>query len=53
MQVWMIFELAFALAAASSCIALIIGDLHMAERATWQELFTQASERIANMGSRV
>jgi len=46
MQPWALLEFAFALAAVISCIALIIGELHMIDRAEEQELWGQLRERI-------
>jgi len=46
MQPWALLEFAFALAAVISCIALIIGDLHMIERAEEQKLWRHLKERI-------
>ncbi|HUW45404.1 MAG TPA: hypothetical protein VMW50_06380 [Dehalococcoidia bacterium] len=37
MELWKILELAFALAAVSGCIALIINRFHLIERAEDQE----------------
>ena len=49
MQVWMILQFAFALATVIGCIALIIGELHIIERAEEQELWSQLKEKIATI----
>lgn len=47
---WAFLQFAFALAAVISCFALIIGELHMVERAEEQELWKEARQKIAKMG---
>jgi len=49
MQLWVLLQFLFALAAAISGFALIIGELHVIERAEGQELWTQLKEEIANI----
>ena len=46
MQPWMLLQFALALAAAVSCFALIIGEMHVIERAEEQELWRQLEEVI-------
>jgi hypothetical protein len=46
MQVWMILEFAFALAATISCIALILGELHLIERVEKEQWLNQLKERV-------
>jgi len=46
METWAILQFAFALAAVISCIALIIGNLHMIEKAEEQKLWSQLREKI-------
>jgi hypothetical protein len=46
MQAWMVLQFAFALATVISGIALIIGQLHMIERAEEQEWWRQTKEKI-------
>jgi hypothetical protein len=50
MQLWALLQFAFALATAVSCFALIIGELHIIERAEEQELWTQLEEKVAKIG---
>lgn len=47
MQLWALLQFAFALAAAISGFALIIGELHVIERAEEQKLWKELTERIA------
>lgn len=47
MQPWALLQFAFALAAVISCIALIIGELHMIERAEEQEWWRQYKKKAA------
>ena len=47
MEVWMILQFSFALAFTIGCIALVIGKLHIIERAEEQELWKEWKERIA------
>ena len=49
MQPWALLQFAFALAAVISCIALVIGELHMVERAEEQKLWRQLEEKVANI----
>ena len=49
MQPWALLEFAFALATVISCIALIIGKLHIIERAEEQELWRQLKEKVASI----
>lgn len=49
MESWTLLQFAFALATAISCFALIIGELHVIERAEEQELWEQAREKIAKI----
>jgi hypothetical protein len=49
MQPWALLQFAFALAAVISCIALIIGQLHVIERAEEQELWRQLKEKVAGI----
>ena len=49
MQPWMLLQFALALAAAVSCFALIIGEMHVIERAEEQELLRQFREKITNI----
>lgn len=46
MQPWAILQFAFALAVVIGSIALLIGQLHMIERAEDQKLWSQLRERI-------
>jgi Na+-transporting methylmalonyl-CoA/oxaloacetate decarboxylase gamma subunit len=46
MQAWMVFQFAFALAVVISCLALVIGRLHIIERAEEQELWKEWKEKI-------
>ena len=46
MQPWAILQFAFALAIVIGSIALIIGELHMIERAEDQKLWKQLKERV-------
>lgn len=48
MQAWAILQFAFALVTAIGCFALIIGELHMIERAENEALWRQIREKIAN-----
>jgi len=50
MQPWALLQFAFALAVAISCFALIIGELHVIERAEEQESWTQLKEKVAKIG---
>ena len=50
MQPWALLQFAFALTVAISIFALIIGQLHVAERAEEQELWTELEEKIAKIG---
>lgn len=50
MQLWTLLQFAFALATAASCFALIIGELHIIERAEGQELWKQLDEKVAKLG---
>jgi hypothetical protein len=45
MQAWAYLEFALALAAVISCIALIIGQLHVIERAEEQKWWNQFREK--------
>ncbi len=47
---WALLQYAFALVAAASCFALIIGELYVTERVEEQELWTQLKEKVAKMG---
>ena len=49
MQVWMLLHFAFALTAVISCIALIISQMHIIERAEDQELWKELKEKIASI----
>ena len=49
MQLWTLLEFAFLLATAIGCIALIIGKLHMIERAEEEHLWRQLRERVTSM----
>ena len=49
MQVWAVLEFAFALATVIGCIALIIGELHMIERAEEQESWRRLKEKVASI----
>ena len=44
MQAWALLEFAFALATVIGCIALIIGELHMIERAEKEQEWKQLRE---------
>lgn len=46
MQPWAILQFAFALAVVISCIALIIGEFHMVERAEEQEWRNQLKKSV-------
>ena len=46
MQPWMLLQFALALAAAVSCFALIIGEMHVIERVEEQELWRQLEEKV-------
>jgi hypothetical protein len=50
MQPWALLQFAFALATAVSCFALIIGELHIIERAEEQEWQRQLEEKAAKIG---
>ena len=50
MQLWAVLQFAFALATAISIFALIIGQLHVVERAEEQELWAELEEKIAKIG---
>ena len=50
MQPWALLQFVFALATAISCFALIIGELHVIERAEKQELWTELKEKVVKMG---
>ena len=49
MQPWALLQFAFALAAVISCFALIIGELHVFERAEEQKLWRHLREKVANI----
>lgn len=49
MQPWALLQFAFALAVVISCLALIIGELHIIDRAEEQELWRQLKEKVANI----
>jgi hypothetical protein len=49
MQPWALLQFAFALAAVISCIALIIGELHVIERAEEQKLWRQLKEKVISI----
>ena len=49
MQPWVLLEFAFALAAMISCIALILSELHIIERAEEQKLWRQLKEKVASI----
>lgn len=49
MEPWALLQFAFALAAVISCFALIIGELHMVERAEEQKLWSQLKEKVASI----
>jgi len=49
MQLWALLQFAFALAVAVSCFALIIGELHVIERAEEQKFWTQLKEKAAKI----
>jgi len=46
MEVWVVLQFAFALAWVISCIALIIGRLHIIERAEEQKFWKELRENI-------
>ena len=46
MQPWMILHFALALATTISCIALIIGQLHIIERAEEQQWLSELRQRL-------
>ena len=48
MQAWAILQFAFALVTAIGCFALIIGELHMIERAEDEAAWTRLKEKIAS-----
>lgn len=50
MQTWALLQFAGALAVIVSCIALIIGKLHIIERAGDQKLWEKSRQNIARMG---
>ena len=47
MELWGILQFAFALTVAIAGIWIVIGDLHIIERAESQELWKQLKDRIA------
>ena len=47
MQVWALLQFAFALAVTIGVFAIILGELHVIERAEEQELWKEAREKIA------
>lgn len=49
MQPWVVLQFAFALAWVISCIALIIGRLHIIERAEEQNLWKELTEKITSI----
>jgi len=49
MQIWALWQFALALAAVISCFALIIGELHMVERAEEQRLWQHLKEKVASI----
>ena len=44
---WALLQFAFALAVAVGVFAIILGELHVIERAEEQELWTEVKDRIA------
>lgn len=49
MQLWALLHFTFALAVTVSVFALIIGEMHMIERAERGELWRQAKKKIASI----
>ena len=49
MQIWALLQFAGALAVVVSCIALIIGRMHIIERAEEHEWWKELTEKIANI----
>jgi len=48
MELWAVLQFAFALAATISGIALILGEMHVIERAEEQEFWRELKEKVAN-----
>ena len=49
MEPWALLQFAFALAVAVGVFAIILGELHIIERAEEQELWTQLKEKVAKI----
>ena len=49
MQPWALLQFAFALAVAISCFAIILGELHVIERAEERQLWDELEEKIAKI----
>lgn len=47
MEPWAVLQFAFVLSVAIGAFALILGELHVIERAEEQELWKEAREKIA------
>jgi hypothetical protein len=48
MEVWIALQFAFALAFTIGCIALVIGRLHIIERAEEQKWWNELKQKIAD-----